>query len=63
VIQLIPWDDSYAMGGVEETGDRWLKRQVGIAVRLCIYDKRNNRKVTAKYFFYKKHTYFSLSFI
>jgi len=34
--------------GVGETGDRWHKRQVGVAFRLCIYCERNNGKVITK---------------
>jgi len=37
---------------VGETGDRWHKRQVGVAFRLCIYCERNNGKVITKYLFY-----------
>jgi len=36
---------------------REIEASFGIAFRLCIYDERDNEKITTKYFFYNIDTF------
>jgi len=60
---IYPKKDVIARSALRYKRDRdLLAQEVGIAFRLCIYNKRNNKKVIARHFFYNIAS-LSLSFI